>query len=61
MFWKKANLDQLLTLKTPKLGPVTDSTTYIYIYICGKALTCFAAKVVTVCELQDKRFVPLEG
>ena len=35
-FWKKTNLAKLLTLKTPKLGQVIDSTAdiYIYIYVC---------------------------
>ena len=29
---KKTNLAQLLTLKTPKLGPIIDFTAYIYIH-----------------------------
>ena len=32
-FRKKTNLDQIITSKTPKLGPDNNSTAYIYIYI----------------------------
>ena len=28
--FEKTNLDQLITLKTPKLGPVNNSTAYMY-------------------------------
>ena len=31
---KKTNLDQIITSKTPKLGPDNKSTTNIYIYMC---------------------------
>ena len=30
---KKTNLDQIITFKTPKLGPDNNTTAYIYIYI----------------------------
>ena len=32
------NLDQFLTYKRPNLGPVFNSTAYIYIYICCKVI-----------------------
>ena len=32
-FVKKTNLDQLIALKTPKLGPVNNSTA-MYVYLC---------------------------
>ena len=33
------DLDQFLTLETPNLGPVFNSTAYIYIYICCRVKT----------------------
>ena len=40
MFYKKTNLDQIITFKTPKLGPDNNSTAYIYIYIYISLCLC---------------------
>ena len=44
----KTSLDQIITFKTPKLGPDNNSTAYIYIYVC----VCVSTRgPVTRCRL----------
>ena len=38
-YWP-GNVDHLLTLKTPKCGPLIDRTIFIYIYICVCVCVC---------------------
>ena len=52
MFYKETNLDQIITFKTPKLGPDNNTTAYIYIYICHIAfrpICCLLFLAETTC------------